>query len=179
MICQHCNKNEANTHIKKSINGEVTEMHLCSKCASELGVTEEFRMPTMGEFFAGSFLGNFLGSGVAEMNSLAGVERCKTCGASFDDIVNSGHLGCSDCYDKFEDKLEPSITKLHGKAKYIGKFVSYTDEVNKENTENEPNMANQIDELKAELKQAIIDQRFEDAAVLRDKINELSEDENE
>mgnify|MGYP002511290964 CR=1 FL=1 len=101
MLCQHCNKNEATTHIKRSINGQREEMHLCSECAAELGVMEEFRMPSMNEFFGDSFLGNFLGAGVAAMNSLAGVDRCKTCGSSFNDIVKSGRIGCSDCYEKF------------------------------------------------------------------------------
>ena len=37
-------------------------------------------------------------------------------------------MGCADCYDKFEDKLEPSLRKIHGKTKHIGKFVSYSEE---------------------------------------------------
>ena len=40
MLCQHCKKNQANTHIKRVINGEKTEMDLCSECAAKLGVDE-------------------------------------------------------------------------------------------------------------------------------------------
>ncbi len=115
MRCQHCNQNEATTFIKKNINGHKEEMHLCSECAKELGVMDEFRMPSMSEMFGDSFLGNFLGAGVAAMNSLAGVDRCQTCGSSFNDIVQSGRMGCADCYDKFEDKLEPSLRKMQVK----------------------------------------------------------------
>jgi protein arginine kinase activator len=176
MLCQHCNQNEATTHIKKNINGEKTEMHLCSKCAKELGVMEDFKMPTMTDLFGDSFLGNFLGAGVAAMNSLAGVDRCQTCGSSFSDIVKGGHIGCSDCYERFEDKLEPSINKLHGKSKHIGKFVSYEEAVNEK--KEEPQVS-ELDSLKEQLKQAIKEQRFEDAVVLRDKINELTGDNNE
>jgi protein arginine kinase activator len=176
MLCQHCNQNEATTHIKKNINGEKTEMHLCSKCAKELGVMEDFKMPTMTDLFGDSFLGNFLGAGVAAMNSLAGVDRCQTCGSSFNDIVKGGHIGCSDCYERFEDKLEPSINKLHGKSKHIGKFVSYEEAVNEK--KEEPQVS-ELDSLKEQLKQAIKEQRFEDAVVLRDKINELTGDNNE
>ena len=174
MICQHCNQNEATTHIKKNINGEVTQMHLCSHCAKKLGVMEEFKMPTMSDLFGDSFLGNFLGSGVASMNSLAGVERCQSCGSSFNDIVKSGHIGCSDCYEKFADKLEPSIKKIHGKTKHIGKFVSYSEDNEQQNKSRE----SELDELKSKLKQAVKEQRFEDAVVLRDKINELTEGSN-
>ncbi len=178
MLCQHCNQNEATTHIKKNINGQREEMHLCSHCAEELGVMEEFRMPSMNDLFGNSFLGNFLGAGAAAMNSLAGVERCHICGSSFNDIVNSGHIGCSDCYDKFADKLEPSIRKIHGKTKHIGKFISYDESEEPKTKEVKPEV-NQTDILKEQLKDAIKEQRFEDAAILRDKIKELTEDGNE
>lgn len=179
MLCQHCNQNEATTHIKKNINGQREEMHLCSHCAEELGVMEEFKMPSMNDLFGNSFLGNFLGAGAAAMNSLAGVERCHTCGSSFNDIVNSGHIGCSDCYEKFEDKLEPSIRKIHGKTKHIGKFISYDEKEEPKAKEKAKTEINQLDTLKEQLKDAIKEQRFEDAAVLRDKIKELTEDGNE
>lgn len=176
MLCQHCNQNEATTHIKRNINGQREEMHLCSACAAELGVMDEFKMPSMNDFFGDSFLGNFLGAGVAAMNSLAGVERCKTCGSSFNDIVKSGRIGCSDCYEKFSDKLEPSIRKIHGKTKHIGKFVTYEEAVNQPAEDAKPN---ELDSLKQQLDKAVREQRFEDAAVLRDKINEMTEGGNE
>lgn len=176
MQCQHCNQNEATTHIKKNINGQREEMHLCQQCAKELGVMEDFRIPSMSDFFGDSFLGNFLGAGAAAMNSLAGVERCGVCGSSFSDIVKGGHAGCSECYSKFEDKLEPSINKIHGKTKHIGKFISYTE--NKEKIKEETK-TNELDFLKEQLKDAIKEQRFEDAAVLRDKIKDMTEGKNE
>lgn len=176
MQCQHCNQNEATTHIKKNINGRREEMHLCQQCAKELGVMEDFRIPSMSDFFGDSFLGNFLGAGAAAMNSLAGIERCGVCGSSFSDIVKGGHTGCSECYSKFEDKLEPSINKIHGKTKHIGKFISYTE--NKEEIKEETK-TNELDFLKEQLKDAIKEQRFEDAAVLRDKIKDMTEGKNE
>ena len=60
MRCQHCNQNEATTFIKRNINGHKEELHLCSECAKELGVMDDFRMPTMSEMFGDTFLGNFL-----------------------------------------------------------------------------------------------------------------------
>lgn len=178
MLCQHCNQKEATTHIKKNINGQREEMHLCSECARELGVMDEFKMPSMNDLFGDSFLGNFLGAGVAAMNSLAGVERCNTCGSSFNDIVKGGHIGCSDCYDKFADRLEPSIRKIHGKTKHIGKFISY-DEKEERAKEESKTEVNQLDLLQQQLDAAIKEQRFEDAAVIRDKIKNLTEGTNE
>lgn len=167
MKCQHCNENEATTYIRKNINGEKTEMHLCSKCAEELGVMEEF---SAENFFADTFFGNFLGAGIPAMNVISGVDRCKYCGSTFNDIVKSGMVGCAHCYSKFADKLEPSIVKLHGKTSHVGKHVSYTEEKEPEQPENS------VQTLKNDLKQAIKEQRFEDAAVLRDKIKDLTQE---
>lgn len=166
MKCQHCNHNEATTHIKKNVNGNVTEMHLCSDCARKLGVMEEFSPES---FFNDTFFGNFLGAGVPAMNILSGIDHCEYCGSTFNDIVKSGRVGCANCYSKFEDRLQPTITKMHGNAKHIGKNVTYTEE-----KEAEPEIS-ELDKLKNDLKLAIKEQRFEDAAVLRDKINEMNE----
>ena len=35
MLCQSCGKNHANTHVKRIINGELTEYMLCEKCAAD------------------------------------------------------------------------------------------------------------------------------------------------
>ena len=167
MKCEHCNKREATTFIKQNINGEKTEMHLCSECAAEMGLLDEFNPEN---FFADTFFGNFLGAGIPAMNVLSGVDRCEYCGSSFNDIVKNGTVGCSHCYSKFADKLEPSIIKVHGKTRHVGKSVSYTEEPEQEEEKQE----NPLEKLKEELKQAIKEQRFEDAAVLRDKIKEIN-----
>lgn len=174
MKCSHCNQREATTHIRKIINGKKEEMHLCQECAEELGVMDEFEFEP---FTTDSFFGNLLGAGVAALNSLTGVERCGYCGSSFSDIVNSGKVGCAHCYDKFESRLNPSIEKLHGRAKHVGKHVTYVEDEDKsEKVENEPKKTDSLEDLKQQLKQAVKEQRFEDAAVIRDKINELTKE---
>ena len=40
MKCEHCGKNEATFYYKSNINGNVTEHHLCSDCARELGYAD-------------------------------------------------------------------------------------------------------------------------------------------
>ncbi|EQE70965.1 putative modulator of CtsR repression McsA [Clostridioides difficile CD45] len=35
MLCQKCNKNKASVYYNKIVNGEKTEMYLCSECAKE------------------------------------------------------------------------------------------------------------------------------------------------
>lgn len=170
MRCSHCNNNEANTHIRRIVNGKKEEMYLCEECARALGVMEDF---TFEPFSFDSFFGNLLGAGASALNSLAGVDRCGYCGSSINDIISSGKVGCANCYDKFADKLMPSIERIHGRAKHIGKSISYTEEPETQEKKSE----DKLTELKKELKDAVKEQRFEDAAVLRDRIKELTGEE--
>lgn len=42
MKCEHCGMNEATFYCRSSVNGKVTEVHLCPDCAEKLGYTERF-----------------------------------------------------------------------------------------------------------------------------------------
>ncbi len=162
MLCQNCGKYEATTHVKRIVNGETAEAHLCGDCAKALGYTDVFG--GFGSTF-GDLLGSFFGeSQVGGLNARA--LRCEKCGNTFNDIVNSGKLGCADCYETFYDKLLPSLQRIHGKTRHEGKnpTVIKTDVVESVDV---------ITNLTEQLKQAINEQDFEKAAQLRDKINEL------
>jgi len=50
MKCQKCGKNEVCFHYTSSVNGCVTEKHLCSQCAAELGYDVE-QMFDIGDIF--------------------------------------------------------------------------------------------------------------------------------
>lgn len=162
MLCQKCNQNEASTFVKKVINGNVYEAHLCSECAKKLGYSNMLTMmtPDLGGLISGLFASPFT-------TTLANPTRCNICGSSFNDIINSGKTGCANCYTIFARELMPTIKKLHGNTVHCGKGVKASSCVSEET----------VDVLKAELKKAIDTQEFEKAAELRDRIKEM-EDQN-
>ena len=41
MKCEHCGKNEVTFMYRSSVNGNVTERHLCGECAEKLGYTHQ------------------------------------------------------------------------------------------------------------------------------------------
>ena len=172
MLCQNCSKREATTHIKRVVNGEATEAHLCQECAAKLGYDNFFDNFSLNlpDLFS-SFFGD-------SARALAGsrTDRCEKCGCSFDDIVKTGMVGCADCYDKFLDKLLPSIQRIHGRTRHVGS-VPVTVTETTASAQSKPETAeDRIAALEAEMKKAIEAQNFEQAAVLRDKIKELKED---
>ena len=168
MLCQHCQKNEANTHIKTMINGEYAEYRLCPECAHELGYDSMF--PDFGADFGG-LLGSFLS---AALPARSGATHCKLCGSTMNDIKKSGKVGCADCYELFLSELMPTIRSIHGNTEHIGKrpVIEYT-KVDDGKKEKKSEPADHLDELKAELKKAIENENFERAATLRDEIKKL------
>ena len=166
MLCQNCKKNEATTHIKRVINGEATESHLCSGCARSLGVGnffDDFSL-NLPDIFSGLFGDSTFALGESRM------DRCEKCGCCFDDIIKSGSVGCADCYEKFYQKLMPSINRIHGKAKHAGK-VPVRNESKVQVKEKTPE--EKLEELNREMEKAVAEQNFERAAIIRDEIKKM------
>lgn len=166
MLCQNCGKNEATTHLKQIINGDMAESHLCSDCASHLGYSDVFSGfgLNLSEFF-GSLLGDMMPS-----LSAGNAPRCAKCGTAFSDIVRDGKVGCAECYRTFYDKLLPSIQRIHGKIKHSGKISQSAPADVKVETKEE-----KIEKLKAQMNDAVAKQEFEQAAKIRDEIKALEE----
>lgn len=57
MKCERCGRNEATFYFKSNINGKITEQHLCSDCAREMGYTDKLRSRSLfdDDFFTRPF----------------------------------------------------------------------------------------------------------------------------
>lgn len=161
MLCQSCKKNEANTHIKKIINGKVEEYILCDECAKKMGYGSAF---DDFNFNLDSFLGGLFTENISSKINHETL-KCKNCGSSFDNISSTGKVGCAECYTTFGDKLMPLIKRIHGNTNHSGKLAGAVSE--------EKKLENKINNLKAELNAAVKEQNFELAATLRDEIKKL------
>ena len=175
MLCENCNKREANVRYSENINGVKKELHLCNQCSQNLGITDkvDFRMPTFDfSNFFGSFLEDF--STPDFMPSLSELKqlKCDSCGFSFNDIVNTGRYGCANCYDIFEDRMDPILKKLQGANRHNGRLGKISDNNVKfeKSVESAKKMDNRLDILQEDLKKAIKEERYEDAAKIRDEI---------
>ncbi len=167
MLCEECGKSQATVHIERIINGRKTTMHLCRECAQRSGFL------TLGVLFQPSFsinnlLSAFLGSQMEALPSLGpGTEgpRCPVCGMSYRDFARAGRLGCSRCYEVFEDRLEPLLRRIHGSDRHVGKAPAATGEG--------AQIRRELEELKRQLARAVSDEAYEKAAELRDRIKQF------
>lgn len=194
MLCDNCGKREANVRYSENINGKTKELNLCEECSKKLGITEmDFNMPIDFSSFFGEFMEDFATPEFMPLFNEVKALKCKNCGYTFDDIVNTGKLGCEDCFDVFEDKLDPIIKKIQGANRHVGRIgkllnesnsnegsiknanvkedIQTTDELQKDSKANSKEM--EIERLQRELKNAIKEERYEDAAKIRDEIKKL------
>lgn len=187
MLCQNCGRNEVNFKYTQVINGVKKEIALCDKCAKELGIEGlDFNMPiSFSSFFTDFFIeSESLLPSMLKTNLL----ECKRCGTTFDNFVNDGQFGCSNCYITFSDRILPILKNLHGSSNHIGRsYKESIDELeyNKKQFENsqknkEKKTEKKLDEkeirlkkLQKDLQKAIKEERYEDAAKIRDEINDM------
>ena len=164
MLCSHCNKREANFHYKQVNNGSYTELHLCSDCAKELGYLSsgEQSMSLGLEDMLSEFLG------LAKQSHSAGKSlSCENCGTTFAEFKKTGMVGCDKCYDVFAKEVEDVLSRIQPSTTHTGKISGPKGE--------QIHRANEIKSLKEKLRSAIIDERYEDAAKIRDQIKELEQ----
>lgn len=172
MLCNNCNENEANVRYTQIVNGVKKEMHLCDKCANKLGIGNmDIYMPDFNNFF-GDLLNDFNEDFIPSI-AMPKVLKCDKCGLSFDDFIETSKFGCDNCYSVFEEKIDPILKRLHGSNRYVGKKVKKVKPENTIEIKEEKEEQNKIDELKALLKQKIKEEKYEEAAKLRDEIKKL------
>ena len=163
MICQKCGINAATNHIHTVLNGIVKDVYLCSSCAKQ-GGNNAFSNGDIFHMF--SHLLN--GENIAQKS----LKKCELCGSTIEDISKTGRVGCANCYETFKTELGPTLLRIHGRVEHIGKRPKKdinSKEISSEMTEN-IERKDDILELKEQLKNAIMTENYEQAAVIRDEI---------
>lgn len=169
-MCQNCGKNEANFRYTQIINGVKKEVILCSDCAKKLGI-DNMDMPISFSNFLGDFFNDYAENSLIPSFSTSNT-KCKSCGMTYNDFINTGMFGCSDCYDVFSNPIDSLLKNLHGTAKHIGRGEKHQKVENKVHTKKSKENTEKED-LQKELDKAIKEERYEDAAKIRDKIKEM------
>lgn len=162
MLCENCKKNQATTYFKQTVNGKTNEIFLCSECAAKAGLSSS----APAAFSLDDFLLNLLGGRTAQSEE----KVCPICGISEREVLDSGRVGCGNCYQEFSGRLVPFIEKVHGNKTHVGKRPK-----NRAAETSEQKPADPLLSLKEKLAAAIKAEKFEEAAVLRDQIRDYEQ----
>lgn len=158
--CRRCTK-PATMHITEIREGEAQSLHLCESCAQEYlnsvdvgGSSEEFQegapKPAASE---------------PETSAVDESKACPSCGITFKQFRSQGRLGCPHDYEVFHDELIPLLESVHSDTQHVGKCPPKTSTESRQHYE--------LFRLRNDLRQAIENESYEEAAKLRDQIREM------
>jgi len=111
MICEKCSQNDATIHLTEIIKNEKSEVHLCERCAREIGLNSKLSNFSISIPEMLSFLD------LDEIDKNQDINQCRTCGFSYINYSTEGNLGCPDCYTYLKDQIMPVIAGFHGEKK--------------------------------------------------------------
>jgi protein arginine kinase activator len=154
-ICMMCKKARATVRVSRLVEGSVHELWMCERCARR-----RFRPMHSVEGLLQAMLES---GGPVERRRTEEDRQCPTCGLPLRTYRDTLFLGCSDCYDAFEDVLVDDLRRYHGATSHSGRRPT-----TEAAAAIEPHLA--IKELQRRLELAVQREDFELAARLRDEI---------
>ena len=157
MLCDICKKSEATVHLTQIVEGKMLKVDLCESCAKEKGVQEA----------AGFSLADLLvGLGAAEEIKVESPgAQCPVCGFTQADFKKTGRLGCSACWETFEAGLASLLKAMHKGDHHVGKVPA--------KAMHTLALSGKVQELSEQLEKAVREEKYEDAAQIRDELREL------
>ncbi|MDR2720732.1 MAG: UvrB/UvrC motif-containing protein [Puniceicoccales bacterium] len=169
--CQFCGK-PATVHFTQIINSEMQNVDLCDECATKHGLFEQGGSPlsilvALGETMFGNVQQNLTVNGLI----------CSSCGCTPIVFKETGRLGCENCYRDLKPLIEKIIESFQKGMCHVGKRLCPSGAEN--NNDSQPcdarqsNFMRDVDDLKLELERAVTEERYEDAAILRDEIKNI------
>lgn len=159
MLCECCRNNEATIHLTQMVDSQSRELHLCEGCAEESGMNVQSVMSIPEILFGLGAPGN-----TSKENEQPSTKSCPHCHMRDCDFKKTARLGCPHCYDAFAEELGPMLAAMHKGTKHTGKMPEYL----KKNSEKKAF----CDDLQQQLAEAIRGEKYEEAALLRDRIRE-------
>lgn len=161
MLCDVCKKREAVVHIVKIENGKRTDLHLCAACARKQTNYSNFKKLNIidNDFFRKM--------AYPDLQKKEGREepRCPSCGMTYSEFNRLGKFGCPDCYAAFQAEIPPLLRRIHGHSKHVGKVPNRGTGVFYTKT--------QVRRLQQKLQKLVREERYEEAAKVRDEIRAL------
>ena len=103
-------------------------------------------------------------------NTKTGIDQleCPKCALTFEKFLDIGKFGCASCYDTFRGQLPNVLGKLHsGHSTHVGKMPVSFNELYA--------VKRKIEEVRTKMQEAVEEERFEEAAALRDEANMLQD----
>lgn len=146
-------------------DGKLKKFVLCEDCAQEKGITNPEGLLMADEL---------LGTAPEKQESkdffpFEAQESCNSCGFTLEDFQKVGRLGCPDCYHAFAREIAQRLPSMHKGQTHTGYIP--------EGLVKQQALRHELSNLTAQLEKAVLNENYEEAAKLRDRIGELEKGE--
>ncbi|MDR0330283.1 MAG: hypothetical protein LBH93_01045 [Chitinispirillales bacterium] len=182
-MCDDCKVRSANVHLTHVESNESQTFHLCEECARGRGVP----LPDSDVLIKGlEAITGAAGASLSETHVKVTVKSgkggggkraeeeeaeegvaCAKCGMKLSEFRSSGWLGCADCYDSFEERINKIHVQVHGAGGHKGK--KYGKAPARRGGKRD------LERLRGDLASAVRGEEFELAASIRDAIRGLEQ----
>lgn len=166
MMCSQCKKREATVHFNAMVNGKAIKLEICEECAKFSSIVGSFNFPPAPPAMAE--LMDLLAGWQRKTGTAAVKKDCPACHWTLAQFQKTGRMGCAECYAHFHTEVRNFIKRIQGqvvhKGKKAGGGTTRAKPVEKKES---------AEGLKAQLDKAVREEKYEQAAVLRDKIRAL------
>jgi protein arginine kinase activator len=154
-------------HIVRLEQDEVVHNHLCAACAERSveepdGAAIIFAMPAALRGVVARLLERTAGD---PGDALAGSRACAVCGTTLSDLRETGMVGCAACYSAHAEEIEAAL-QAPVAGEYVGKVPRRAPE--------RVQLRQEVLRLERMLGELVADERFEEAAGVRDRLNALA-----
>ncbi len=161
MLCDDCQQRPASVQVTTLIGQEMRTEHLCAECAKERGAFQFMGNPSL---MMHNLMSALLGLGGVQPTVQDG-PVCSACGLPFHHFQATGRLGCAQCYQEFSQLLDPVISRMQSGEWHRGKLPRRSG--------SRIGRQRELQQLRDELGQLVLQESYEQAAVLRDRIRSL------
>lgn len=169
-ICEKCKINKATVQLTSYNNGLKQDHILCESCAKKY---DDKETQNVTEFTKENFMSSLLDSIQSTGLNVKYIKttKCEKCGMNYGKFKEIGRLGCDECYKTFSEKLIPLIQRLQGSEVHTGKVSKKVKGIME--------IRREVTKLRAQMDKVIRDEKFEEAAKLRDRIRKLESNINQ
>ncbi len=154
--CQQCGQRPATIQFTDLSTGHPVKRHLCEGCYDEQEGT-----PPISE---SKILAKLIGAVAPELQKLV-TRQCPQCGINYLEFRHSLQLGCARDYEVFGSALDDLLQRMQGANRHVGRGPAGAAQRNARR----PRLA----ALKRQMDEAVSNEDYERAAIVRDDIKKL------
>jgi protein arginine kinase activator len=173
MLCENCNLRQGRP-TKFTLNGVSTVKYLCPECSSKLiksklsgGLFQDTFMTGISDFFEDlpQIIDSIFGVSKSEgglVHSPYAELQCPKCKTSIQELFQTGFVGCPYCYEAFSPVMEEVVQRCQQDTVHVGKGPYGM-----------AGLAAKYQNLSAQLKKAVAEERYEEAARIKKELEQL------